>query len=253
MKKMLCVVLSVVICFLFCACNERGTDIEEIEKNGKIVVGVMDNKPLTYMENGEWTGFDVEMARLFAEELGVEAEFVKVEMAQKYEKLKNFEIDCLWSGVTIDEYYQEDFSVGNPYLYNSQVLIMKADVVKKYENGYDTRDLTFAVRENSASQNSTKRENCDVKFYTETQEEALALVAEGKVDAAIVDSNMADIFVGEGNKYDNLAKGFSYSSECLGVVFRNSSDLLKKFNEFLAENKEDEIWKLSQKYDLTIA
>ena len=253
MKKVFSIFLAVILAFCFVSCTERGTDIEEAQKNGKLIIGVLDNEPMTYKENGEWTGFDIEVAKLFVKELGVEAEFVSVKGAEKYDKLSDYTVDCIWSGLAIGDYYQENFSVSNSYIYNSQVLILESAVVNNYKDGYDTRNLNFAVAANSSGYFAAEREGCESLTITETQDEALALVSSGEVDAAIVDSIAADTLTGEGNKYPNLAKGFSYSAEGFGVAFRKESDLTKAFNDFLAENKDEKIWEIAVKYDLTLS
>lgn len=253
MKRFLSICLSLVLAVCFVSCGQRGTDIEEAQKNGKLVISVLDNEPMTYKENGEWTGFDIEVAKLFVKELGVEAEFVTVKAAEKYDKLSDYTVDCIWSGLAIGDYKQEDFSMSNSYIYNSQVLIMKSAVVENYKDGYEVRDLQFVVAADSAGYLASQREGYDNVTITETQDEALALVEKGKAEAAIVDGIAADALTGEGNKYPNLEKGFSYSRESFGVAFRKDSDLTKAFNDFLAENKDDKIWEIAQKYGLTLS
>ena len=55
--------------------DDSGSDLAFVQNNGKLVVGITDYAPMDYKDdNGEWTGFDAEFARLFAEELGVECE-----------------------------------------------------------------------------------------------------------------------------------------------------------------------------------
>lgn len=253
MKRFLsiCVVIALAVCFV--GCGKRGTDIEEAQKNGKLVIGVLDNQPMTYKENDKWTGFDIEFAELFVEDLGVEAEFVSVKANEKYDKLADHTVDCIWSGVTIGDYKQEEFSMSDSYVYNSQVLVMKSDVIENYKDGYDVRNLKFAVQADSSGHFAAEREGYEDVKITETQDEALALVSKGEAEAAIVDGIAADTFIGEGNKYPNLAKGFSYSSESFGVAFRKGSDLTKAFNDFLAENKDDKIWEIAEKYGLTLS
>lgn len=253
MKKILSVLLCVFILFSFSACKERGTDSDEAKKSGKLLIGVTDNQPLTYKQNGVWTGFDAELARMFAKKLGVEAEFVEIEYDKKYDKLADYSIDCIWTGLTIGDYQQEDFSISNPYVYNSQVLVMKSDVVSKYQNGYNVRNLKFAVQTDSSGYYAVDREKYKNLTIVATQKEALGLVADGSVDATVVDGIVADALIGEGNLYPNLSKGFSYSSESYGVAFRKGSDLTKLFNDFLTEVKENALWELAEKYGLTLA
>ena len=78
MKKLLSLTLALaMILTLFTACGASSdSDLKTIQKAGKIVVGITDYAPMDYKdENGEWTGFDAEFARMFAEELDVDCEF----------------------------------------------------------------------------------------------------------------------------------------------------------------------------------
>ena len=76
MKKFIALVLTLVLmvsCFAGCSKNDNASDLAYIQQKGKLVVGITDYAPMDYKdENGQWTGFDAELARLFAQELGVE-------------------------------------------------------------------------------------------------------------------------------------------------------------------------------------
>ncbi|MBE6786725.1 MAG: transporter substrate-binding domain-containing protein [Ruminococcaceae bacterium] len=253
MKKILAFCLSLIMVLSFTGCNKRGTDLEEVVKNGKLVVGVCDNQPMTYKENGQWTGFDIELAKLFAKKLGVKAEFVEVKAAEKYQNLIDYNIDCIWSGLTLGLYGQEDLSMSDPYVDNSQVIVMKKNVIGNYQNGYEVRQLKFSAQTDSSGYYAIDREKYKKLILVETKAQALELVENGTVDATIVDGNVADALIGESKKFPSLAKGFSYSVESYGVAFRNSSDLTKLFNEFLKDEKDNALWKLAEKYDLTLS
>ena len=64
------------------------SDLAYIQANGKLVVGITDFAPMDYQdENGEWIGFDADMAKAFAKSLGVEAEFVEIDWDNKIMEL----------------------------------------------------------------------------------------------------------------------------------------------------------------------
>lgn len=255
MKKFLAFVLAAVMAVVFCACGEPGTDSEEIKKRGKLVVGVTHYEPMNYKVDGEWTGFDTEFARLFAKEkLGIDAEFVEIEWSKRNQLLKENEIDCIWNGMTVEKTLQDDeMDVSDAYAVNSQVLVMNSEVVDNYTNGYDVRNLRFTCEKGSAGQGSVDREGYKNVTLAKTQEQALELVAKGTVDAAIIDSTMADALVGKGKKYPNLAKGFSYSMEYFAVAFRFGSDVTKMFNSFKDEIYDQVLFELAEKYNVTLA
>ena len=83
-------------------------------------------------ENGNWIGFDADMARLAAEELGVEVEFVVIEWKKKTTELQSKNIDLIWNGMTATDELDEalDFSVS--YAENKQVVVTTAANAGKY-------------------------------------------------------------------------------------------------------------------------
>ena len=88
-----------------CGSKSAKSDTEYVKKNGKLIVGITDYEPMDYKdENGEWTGFDAEFARMFAKELGVDCEFfVIADWGQKFFELDSKNIDAIWNGMTITD------------------------------------------------------------------------------------------------------------------------------------------------------
>ena len=258
MKKMFVMSLALIMvltCFTACG-TSSDSDLKTIQKAGKIVVGITDYAPMDYKdENGEWTGFDAEFARLFAEELGVECEFFVIsDWGKKFLELETKQIDAVWNGMTITEEAQLNASVSNPYVVNAQVVVMKADVVANYADPASLVDLAVAVENGSAGQDAATE--AGVKNIVPVQDQGAALmeVAAGTSDACVIDITMAGAMTGEGTSYADLAAGIALTSEEYGVAFRKESDLTAKFNEFMAKIIADgTLPTLAEKYSLTLA
>ncbi len=239
MKKILSIILAVfmmVACFVGCG---ETSDLKSIEKKGKIVVGITDFAPMDYQnEDGEWIGFDAELAKAFAEYLGVEVEFVEITWSQKANELKNKNIDLVWNGMTITEDVKELMDVSVPYCKNAQVVVMKKDVIGNYADEASMKDLSFAVEKGSAGEEMAV-ENEFKTVEVDKQSKALMEVASGTADAAIVDLLMAGAMIGEGTDYENLAFGLKLNGEEYGIGMRQGSDIADKLNEFLKKAYED--------------
>ena len=235
---------------------DDGSDLAFVQSNGKLVVGITDYAPMDYKDdNGEWTGFDAEFARLFAEELGVECEFfVLADWGKKIFELDSKNIDCVWNGMTITEEILLTSSVSDPYVINAQVVVMKADVVGNYADAESMKDLTFAVESGSAGEAALNDAGLTKYVAVQDQGAAVMEVAAGTSDACVIDITMANAMTGEGTSYADLTYNVSLTEEEYGVSFRKDSDLTAKFNEFMAQLKADgTLQDLAAKYELTLA
>ena len=236
--------------------DDSGSDLAFVQNNGKLVVGITDYAPMDYKDdNGEWTGFDAEFARLFAEELGVECEFfVLADWGKKIFELDSKNIDCVWNGMTITEEILLTSSVSDPYVVNAQVVVMKSDVVGNYPDVESMKDLTFAVESGSAGEGCLNDAGLVKYVAVQDQGSAVMEVAAGTSDACVIDITMANAMTGEGTSYADLTYSVALTEEEYGVSFRKGSDLTAKFNEFMAELKADgTLQELAAKYELTLA
>jgi len=258
MKKFFAIALALVMilgCFVGCG-NKEASDLAAVKEAGKIVVGITDYEPMDYKdENGEWTGFDAEFARLFAEELGVECEFyVIADWSKKFIELETKQIDAVWNGMTITDEAKLNSSVSDPYVINAQVVVMKSDVVANYPDTASLSGLTIAVENGSAGQDAANAIEGATVVPLQDQAAALMEAAAGTADACIIDITMAYAMTGEGTNYADLAPGLSLSEELYGVSFRKDSDLTAEFNAFMAKIKADgTLQALADKYSLTLA
>jgi len=255
MKKLLSVIISLILVCSFIPALAEG-DLAAIKAKGKLIVGITDYAPMDYLdENGEWTGFDAEFARKFAEELGVEVEFfVLSDWGMKFFELETKNIDVIWNGMTISEDVLNNTNCSDPYVVNAQVVVMKKDAVMNYADAESLKGLNFAVESGSVGEDALKA--IGIVDYVALQDQTTALmeVAAGTADACVIDITMANAMTGEGTSYDNLAAGLALTSEEYGVGFRKDSDVTEVFNAFMAAQRENGwLVELAEKYALTLA
>ena len=215
------------------------SDMAYVQEKGTLVVGITDFAPMDYKdENGEWIGFDADMAKAFAESLGVEAEFVEIDWDNKILELDGKTIDCVWNGMTLTEDVLSSMECSNAYCNNAQVVIVPADVADQYQDEESLADLTFAVEAGSAGEEQVQALGLNYTPVT-AQSDALMEVAAGTSDAAVIDSLMAAAMVGEGTGYEELTYTIGLNSEEYGVGFRKGSDLAAALNDFFASSYAD--------------
>lgn len=188
--------------------------------------------------NGEWIGFDADMAKAFAETLGVEVEFVEINWDNKILELDGKTIDCVWNGMTLVDEVLSSMECSNAYCNNAQVVILPKEIADSYPDTDSLKDLTFAVESKSAGEEQATLLGLNITSVT-AQSDALMEVAAGTSDAAIIDSLMAGAMVGDGTGYADLTYTIGLNSEEYGVGFRKGSDLAAALNDFFAESYAD--------------
>lgn len=221
------------------------SDLAYVKDKGKLVVGITNFEPMDYPDaDGNWIGFDADMANAFAESLGVTAEFIEINWDYKVMELDGQNIDCVWNGMTINDEVKAAMEVSEPYCENAQVLVVPAEKAAEFEGLTDLSGLNVAVESGSAGEDAALALGA-ATVPVQTQADTLMEVAAGTSDAAVIDLLMAGAMVGEGTSYEdltftlNLNEAQGLPSEEYGVGFRKGSDLAEAFNEFFAEKVAD--------------
>ena len=213
--------------------TDRGdSDLAYVQTKGTLVVGMTDFAPMDYKdENGEWIGFDADMAKAFAESLGVEVEFLEINWDNKLMELDTKGIDVIWNGMTINDEVKAGASVSEPYCRNGQVVVVPAAKAEDYQTVESLSGLNFAVENGSAG--AAQLDALGLSYVAKTtQADALLEVASGASDACVIDLLMAGAMIGEGTSYPDLTYTVQLNDEEYGVAFRKGSDLVDAFNEF---------------------
>lgn len=209
------------------------SDLAYVRDKGVLVVGITEFEPMDYQDkDGNWIGFDADMARAFADSLGVACEFQIIDWDNKVMELDGKTIDAVWNGMTLTAEVTSAMSCSNAYCNNAQVVIVPAARAAEYQSVDSVKELAFAVESGSAGQAEVAALGAS---YTEVQDQATALleVSSGTADAAVIDSLMAAAMVGEGTSYADLTYTVGLNSEEYGVGFRKGSDLAEALNDFL--------------------
>ena len=209
------------------------SDVAYIQDKGTLVVGITEFAPMDYQdENGEWIGFDADMARKVAEALGVEVEFSVIDWNNKLMELEGRTVDCLWNGMTITDEITGGASATNPYATNAQVVVLKSDIAGDYQTVESLAELNFAVEAGSAGEAAAQEAGLTCVSVSD-QATALMEVNSGTSDACIVDLLMAGAMIGEGTSYPDLTYTVRLTEEDYGVGCRKGSDLTDFINEQL--------------------
>ncbi len=212
--------------------------------------------PYGYMdENGEYTGFDLELAQAVCDLRGWELVKTPIAWDSKDAELDSGDIDCIWSGFTIDG-REDDYVWSVPYVDNSQVVIVAEDsgitdltglegkivgvqadsaALHLLEEGGDQADLgaTFGTLQEFADYNT-----------------AFAELQAGGVDAVAIDVGVAQYHVNDSEGFVILDEALN--SEQYGIGFAAGNEELRdQVNESLMELVADGTYmELAEKYGL---
>ena len=221
-----------------------------------MVIGYTVYAPMNYTDDeGNFTGFDTELATAVCEKLGVEPDFVEINWDTKIVELDAKSIDCIWNGMTLTDEIMANAACTKAYAKNAQVVVVKDGT--KYASTADLVGKTVLAEAGSAGESAIQDdENLSQADYVSksVQTDCLMEVAAGTADAAILDLTLANAMIGEGTDYANLKIVDELNAEEYGVAFRKGSDAAEAVNAAFDELKTDgTLEALAAKYDLALA
>ena len=231
-------------------------DLDYIKGNGKMVIGYTVYAPMNYTDDeGNFTGFDTELATAVCEKLGVEPEFVEINWDTKIVELDAKSIDCIWNGMTLTDEIMQNAACTKAYAKNAQVVVVKDGT--EYSSTADLVGKTVLAEAGSAGESAIQDdENLSQADYVSksVQTDCLMEVAAGTADAAVLDLTLANAMIGAGTDYANLKIVDELNAEEYGVAFRKGSDAAEAVNAAFDELKADgTLEALAAKYDLALA
>lgn len=244
MKKLIALMLAMVMALSLVACgkpaendnsaNDNNTNTDgDATATRTFVMGVdAEYPPFSYLgEDGQYTGFDVEVCKAVCDLLGWDLQVFGVNWDQKLVQLDAKECDCVWSGMTIlDSMKEAGYVISTPYYDNTQVIMVKegsdikssADLAGKVvavqlgtsgeallADGGDLADLAATFADLTT---------CDsfLKCFTE--------LGGGAVDAVIVDKPVAVSYAESNKGFTVLDEGLG--AEQYGIAFRAGDEEL---------------------------
>jgi glutamate transport system substrate-binding protein len=220
------------------------------EDKGTIAIGIKFDQPGIGMreQDGTFTGFDVDVARYIAKELGYKAD--RVEFKQVYSNdrellLQYHEVDFVAASYSISDKRKEKVDFAGPYLLAHQDLLVRADdtSITKAED-LNTKRLCSVTGSTSAdnvrNRLAPKAGILELGGYSE----CLVALQDGLVDAMTTDNSiLAGYAARKGNEGKFKLVGLNLSNENYGIGLRkDSKDLQTKINAALRKMVEDGSW-----------
>ena len=238
------------------AAETAASDLDYIKEKGKMVIGYTVYEPMNYTDaDGNFTGFDTELATAVCEKLGVEPEFVEINWDTKVVELDAKSIDCIWNGMTLTDDIMANTATTKAYAKNAQVVVVKDGT--EYTSTADLVGKTVVAEAGSAGESAIADDASlsQADYISKSvQTDCLMEVAAGTADAAVLDLTLANAMIGEGTDYADLKIVDELNAEEYGVAFRKGSDAAAAVDEaFDALKADGTLSALAEKYELTLA
>ena len=235
------------------------SDLAYIKSKGKMTIGYTVYEPMNYTDaDGNFTGFDTELATAVCEKLGVEPDFVEINWDTKIVELDAKSIDCIWNGMTATDELKNQINFSSAYMNNSQVAVIRKADVAKYKDLASMSGAKVVAEAGSAGEIAVKADAGLSKSYLPVKDQGTSLmeVKSKTADIAIIDAVTAAGSIGEGTDYDDLMIVdviSSADSEAYAVGIRKSdTELTAKINAAIKELYDDgTLAKLAEKYNLS--
>lgn len=204
-----------------------------------------------YLDNDTLIGYDVDLAKAVAKELGVDVKFKEINWKNKIVELKAGYIDLTWNGMTILEDLKNEMEITPAYMLNKQVGVIKKSDADKFNSIESIKNANFTYENGSAAEEYAKSKNYS-GTGADSQMLAMTKVLAGTSDVAIVDLLLANFYSKSNSSFSELMIGVEFSEETYGIGMRKGDlGTLDKICSAIMKLQEDgTVDKIAEKYGL---
>lgn len=232
-KKVMSLLLSTMMALGLCACGaaEEETQADSVQVTNKVFTVGFDQEfpPMGFVdENGEFTGFDLELAKEAAKRMGMELQLQPIAWDAKDMELESGTIDCIWNGFTMTG-REEGYTWTTPYMSNTQVFVVAAD--SDIETLADLAGKTVEVQADSSAEAALKEMPDLMSSFGTVQTTPDYNTAFMDLEMGAVDAIAMDIIVA-GYQIEQRQNGCvileePISSEEYGIGFKKGNEALR--------------------------
>ena len=210
--------------------------LDEIKESGKIVIGVFSDKsPFGYVdENGEYQGYDVELARQIGTDLGVDVEFVSTEAANRVEYLETNKVDVILANFTVTEERAEKVDFAEAYMNVALGVVSHKDNV--VTDLSQVGDRTVIVISGTTAETYLTEHNPELKLEKYDTYAAAKTAFENNKDAVWANDNTEVIAFAKSSGSDEYVVGIEELGDkdtIAPAVAKGNSELLDWVNDEL--------------------
>ena len=249
-KGIIAVVVILIIVFGIVGMNKQ----ESTNDENLLVVGLDDSfPPMGFRnENNEIVGFDIDLAKAVAEELGMEVKFQPISWASKEQELNSGNIDCIWNGFAYNEERAKTMTLSDPYIKGENYFILKNGT--KVTSQEELKGKKIGVQTGSIqAQDLEKSEfgkTVEIIEYGENLTAFMDLETEG-IDALFCSSIIGNYLITSKNKDYNTvpSEGITVSNGSVVAFKQGNTSLRDEVESALVKlNAEGKLDSISNKW-----
>ncbi len=225
----------------------KNSSLNKIVQRGELRIGLDPGYMPFEMKDkkGRLIGYDIDMAKKMAKEMGVKVKFVSTAWDGIIAGLVTEKYDIIMSGMTITQQRNNKVNFANPYIVVGQTMLMKKSLSSKVKTAadLDKKEYTIVTKLGVTGEIAARKFFKNAKILTfETEADAASEVLNGKADAMVYDQPYNVLFMSDkgAGKLVHLDQPLTY--EPLGWAIRKGDpDFLNWLNNFLRQMKEDKV------------
>jgi len=225
---------------------EEGTTMAALNEAGEITIGTKFDQPLFGLKgpDGNPVGFDVEIGKLIAAKLGIEASnitWTETVSANREPFIQNGDVDLVVATYTINDARKEVVSFAGPYYEAGQDLLVLEGNPSKITGPEDLADKKVCTVSGSTSEKNIAAYTTNI-IATDTYSNCLGPLRSGEVDAVTTDNvilaGLADQNAGE---FEVVGNPFTKEPYGIGLA-KDDTDFRMFINDVLEESYDDGSW-----------
>ncbi|WP_278562385.1 ABC transporter substrate-binding protein [Collinsella tanakaei] len=238
--------------------DASGSDTMQLVTDGTLTIGTSaEYEPFEYMEDGEYKGFDLELAQAIADDLGLEL------------KIENVDFDTIVPGVASGTKYdmgiaaitatperEKEVGFTDSYYMDDQAIVTMADNTEitgdNYADALNAEGMKIAVQSGSTAEAFAKENfpNAElVPFKNAT--DCFAAVQSSQANALVTNRSVAAQLVATSFSNEQVIKQISTGEEYAIAVNKDNTALLDALNDSIAKLTEDgTVDELMTKYNI---
>ncbi|MBG6191998.1 glutamate transport system substrate-binding protein [Arthrobacter sp. CAN_A212] len=228
--------------------DEASDDTGSEAASDSIRIGIKFDQPgLGFDEGGEYSGFDVDVAKYVAAELGYEEdqiEFVEAPSANRENLLSTGEVDMIFATYSITDERKETVDFAGPYFVAGQDLLVRADDEEITGPEALTGKNLCSVAGSTSAARINEEFGADANLVEQPgYAECVSLMGGGQIDAVTTDDIiLAGLASQEANAGNFKVVGNPFSEENYGVGLPKGSDMCEDINAAIVQMIDDGAW-----------